>query len=440
VRPLPAVDVPVDGYAAYGRHVNPTLAGFLRMTGRDLRLVRAKGSTVEDEGGRCYDDWIAGFGSLNLGHNPEAIHHAIRDHLATDAPNLYVESLNPFAGRLAARLTDAAGPGFEACFFCNSGAEAVEAALKTSLLATGGKRIVYAAGGYHGTTLGALSCMAAGPYRDGLADVLADFAEVPFGDLPALERELGAGGVAGFLLEPIQVEAGVRIAPDAYLREACEACHRAGALLLLDEVQTGMGRTGRLFAFQHAACPPDILVLAKSLGGGMVPMGATVMAHGIWERAYGGYLRCEIHNSTFGGNALACRVALQALERLSDPAFLAGVTRTATTLFSGLTEALAGSPMVQALRWRGLLGGIQLREVRHPWLRWENMGLPELAGRPSSGALLVERLARRGILAQVCGHDWSVVRVEPPLVVEAEACERFVEGVRDGVRWLEENA
>jgi acetylornithine/succinyldiaminopimelate/putrescine aminotransferase len=440
VRPLPALETVVDGYEAYGRHVNPTLAALLRLTGRDLRLVGAKGTTLEDREGRRYDDWVAGFGSLNLGHNPEPLRRALREHLDRDVPNLYVENLNPFAGRLAARLTEAAGPAFESCFFASSGAEAVEAALKTALLATGRPRIAYAAGGYHGTTLGALACMARGPYRDPFADVLADFVEVPFGDGAALRRALAAGDVAGFLMEPIQVEAGVRVGADAYLREVRAACDAAGTLLLLDEVQTGMGRTGRLFAFEHADIAPDILILAKSLGGGMVPIGAAVMGRGLWTRAYGTYLRAEIHNSTFGGNALACHVALEALERLSDPAFLAGVRRTAAELFASLSAAVGPSPVVEAVRWRGLLGGIALRDVRHPWLSWENLGLPELAGRPSAGALLVERLARRGILAQVCGHDWSVVRVEPPLVVEPETCARFVEAVRDGVRWLEEKA
>ena len=422
---------------AYTRHVNPSLGSFLGATGRDLRLVRAQGCTVEDEQGRRYDDWVAGFGSFNLGHNPPSLKQVLREHLESEVPNLYVENLNPFAGRLAAALTEAAGPVFETCFFCNSGSEAVEAAIKTALLATGRPRIAYASGGYHGTTLGALACMARGPYRAGLEGALADFVEVPFGDLPALQDALARHDIAGFLLEPVQVEAGVRIASDVYLRDAREACHRAGALLLLDEVQTGLGRTGSLFAFDQAQAPPDILILAKSLGGGMVPIGATVMARGLWARAYGSYERCEIHNSTFGGNALCCRVALEALAQLSDPDLLVQVRRRAALLFGALTRALASSPLVEAVRWRGLLGGIALREPDHPWLLWENLGLPELKGRPAAGPLLVDRLSRQGFLAQVCGHDWSVVRVEPPLIVDDAACARFVDAVSDGVRWLE---
>lgn len=435
-----ATGVALDSLRAYTRHVNPTLGRFLEMTGRGHRLVRAQGCVVEDAEGRRFDDWIAGFGSFNLGHNPPELKAVVAEHLAADPPNLFVESLNPFAGELAARLVAAAGPGFETCFFCNSGSEAVEAALKTAVLATGRSRVAYWQGAYHGTTLGALACMAHGPYRDGLEGVLAAFDELPFADLPALEAALRSGEHAALLLEPVQMEAGVRIVPDDVLRGAREVCHRNGCLLVLDEVQTGMGRTGDLFAFQRASAAPDILVLAKSLGGGLVPIGATVTAEGLWQRAYGGYLRCEAHNSTFGGNALACRVACATLDRLAEPGFLGSVRCRAQHLFGALERELNGSPVVARISWRGLLGGIALREPEHPWLRWEHLGLPELSGRPVSGPLLTERLFRRGILAQVCGHDWSVLRVEPPLVVDDAACDRFIESVADGIRWLEAHA
>jgi putrescine aminotransferase len=416
--------------------VNPTLGAFLKLSGRSLRLVRGAGCQLEDADGRRYDDWIAGYGSLNLGHNPPFLKEAMRRHLDRDAPMLFVENLNPYAGELATRLVAAAGPEFETAFLCSSGSEAVEAALKTALLATGRKRIAYAAGGYHGMTLGALACMARGPYRDDFADVVPDYREVPFGDLAALEEALGSGEMAAFLMEPIQVEAGLRIASDDYLRGARELTRRHGSLLVLDEVQTGMGRTGALFAFQHSGTAPDILVLAKSLGGGMVPMGANVLAAGLWARAFRGFRGGEINCFTFGGNALGCTVARETLAHIDDAAFLDGVRRRGETLFSRLTASLDGSPVVERISWKGLLGGIALREPDHPWLRWENLGLPELADSPISGAMLVERLARHGILAQVCGHDWSVVRVTPPLIVDDATCARFVDAVGEGVRWL----
>jgi putrescine aminotransferase len=427
----------MDGYAAYGRHVNPGLARFLELAGRDTRFVSGRGGVLLDAEGGAWDDWIAGFGSLNLGHNPPAVKAAVAEHLALDVPNLYVESLNPFAGELAARLVALAGETFETCFLANSGAEAVEAALKTALLATGRPRIAYAAGGYHGTTLGALGCMGRGPYRAGLDGVLPDFREVVFGDAGALEAALAPGDVAAFLVEPIQMEAGARIAEDGYLAAAREACDRHGALLILDEVQTGIGRTGALFACHHAGVEPDLLVAAKALGGGVMPIGATLMRRGLWERAYPGYLRAEIHNSTFGGNALACRAALATLDVVAEPAFLEGVRRRGEALFAALREALAGLPAVERVSGRGLLGGIALREAGHPWLAWESLGLAELAGYPVAGALVVERLARRRILAQVCAHDWSVLRVEPPLTVDDAACARFVAAVVEAVSWLQ---
>jgi acetylornithine/succinyldiaminopimelate/putrescine aminotransferase len=429
----------MDGYAAYARHVNPGLGRFLELSGRDVRFVSGRDTVLEDADGVAWDDWIAGFGSLNLGHNPPAIKAALAEHLAGCAPGLFVESLNPFAGELAARLVALAGERFETCFLSNSGAEAIEAALKTALLATRRPRIAYAEGGYHGTTLGALACMARGPYRADLDSVLAAFRAVPFNDAAALEKALAEGDVAAFLVEPIQMEAGARIAESGYLHAAREACRRHGALLIFDEVQTGLGRTGALFAWQHAGVEPDVLVSAKALGGGLVPIGATLMARGLWERAYPGYLRAEIHNSTFGGNALACRAALATLDVVADPAFLDSVRRRGEALFSSLRAALSGTACVERITGRGLLGGIALRGTSHPWTTWENLGLEELAGHPTAGALVVERLARRRILAQVCAHDWSVVRVEPPLTVDDATCARFVDAVAEAVRWLEQH-
>jgi len=432
--------LPIDPFDAYTRHVNPGLGRFLRLSGRDLRLVRAAGCILETSDGRRYDDWLSGFGAFNLGHNPPALKAVFREHLEGDPPNLYVENLNPFAGELAQRLLRAAGPGFGTCFFCNSGSEANEAAIKTALVATGRRRVAHADRAYHGTTLGALACMGRGLYRDDFAAVLADFPEVPFGDLGALEEVLARGDVAAFLVEPVQMEAGMRPASPEYLRGAHELCHRYGALLILDEVHTGMGRTGALFAWQDAGVLPDIFVLAKSLGGGLVPIGAAVMGEGIWERAFGSYLRCEIHSCSFGGNALACRVAMKALELLGDPGLLAAVQQRGEELFGALQRALAGSPVVERITWRGLMGGIQLRDVGHAWLQWSALGLPELAGYPVTGPLVVERLGRRGILASVCAHDWSVLRVEPPLVVDRATCQRFVDAVSAAVAWLAAHA
>ncbi|NUQ75920.1 MAG: aspartate aminotransferase family protein [Polyangiaceae bacterium] len=430
----------MDPFRAYAKHVNPALGRFLELTGRGTRFVRAEGASIEDEDGTAYDDFLAGFGSLNLGHNPPRIKAAIVEHLRGDAPSIFHECLNPFAGALAEKLVAATNGAFETAFLCNSGAEAVECALKTAIAVTGKSKIAYAEGGYHGTTLGALACMAKGLYREPFEAVLNKHIEIPFGDLEALEQALAKRDIAAFLLEPLQMEGGARLASPDYLRSASELCRANGALLLLDEVQTGIGRTGALFAYERLGTVPDMLMIAKSLGAGIVPIGATLMRKDLWEAAFGSYLRSEIHNSTLGGNALACRTAEAVLDEILAPGFLESVRARGDALFAALKQAIGKSPMVRRISHLGMLGGIALADVAHPWLTWEGMGLSELSGYPSSGPLVVERLFRRRILAQVCGHAWSVVRVEPPLIVSDEACARFVDAFADAIQWLEENA
>ena len=266
---------------AYEEHVNPTFGRFLSMTGRDLRLVHARGTTLTTSDGRAFDDWIAGFGVFNLGHNPDVVLDAVRAALDAHAPNLFPENLNPAAGELASALTRAAGAPFAIAHFTNSGSEAVDMAIKTAILATGRTKIAYADRAFHGTTIGAISCAGDGPFREGLEGVLHEFVEVPFGDASALDRD----DLAAFIVEPVQMEGGARIATRV-LREIANVCRERGTLLLFDEVQTGMGRSGRLFAFQALGVVPDVVILAKALGGGVMPIGATLMPRELWSRAW----------------------------------------------------------------------------------------------------------------------------------------------------------
>ena len=423
-------------FGAFGRYVNPPLARFLALSGRDQRFVRAEGCTLETDGGEMYADWIAGFGSLNLGHNPPPVLESLQRHLAQAAPNLHIEALNPYSGRLAEALVRAAGPGFGTCFFCNSGTEAVEAAIKLAMAATRRREIVYCEGGYHGTTLGSLTMMAGGDYRAPFEPLLGGFHAIPFDDLAALEGALKQCPAA-FVVEPVQVESGVRILAPGFLPAAKDLCQRYGALLILDEVQTGMGRTGRLFAFHEEGIAPDVLVLAKSLGGGMMPLGAIVIGEGLFQRAYGDGVKSEIHNSTFGGNALACIAGLEALAQIAAPEFLARVAQRAGELQTLIQDAIGAHALVSRIALKGLLGGISLVEADHPWFSWSHWGLDELSGRPAAGALLAHRMHRRKFLVQICGHDWSTLRVEPPLIVSSEESRRFALALREELDWIE---
>jgi putrescine aminotransferase len=267
---------------------------------------------------------------------------------------------------------------------------------------------------------------------------LPSFVEVPFGNASALDRALAAGDIAAFLLEPIQMESGVRIASTEYLHQVQDICRRNGTLLILDEVQTGMGRTGRAFAFQLAGVEPDIFTLAKSLGGGIVPIGTAVVADSVWHKAFGTYSRCEIHNTSFSGTSIGCAAAIRSLEVISKPAFLENVSRRGSDLFGALRDRLRGNSAVENINGLGLMGGITLRPVRHPWLQWENLGVPDLAGFETAGALVVERLTRKHILTQICAHDWLTVRIEPPLIVDEPACRRFVDAICGAIEWLKD--
>ena len=421
---------------AFASYVNPPLAKFLALSGRAQRFVRAQGCALQTDEGERYADWIAGFGSLNLGHNPPALVEALQRHLQAGAPNLFIEALNPYAGRLAERLVRASGDAFGTCYFCNSGAEAVEAAIKLAIAATGRRGIVYCEGAYHGTTLGALSMMARGEYREPFEPLLPQFRDIPFNDRGALAAALEAKPAA-FVLEPVQVESGVRMLDAGFLAAARDLCRAHGTLLVLDEVQTGLGRTGRLFAFQHEDAAPDILVLAKSLGGGLMPLGAVLAGKGLYERAYGDPLRCEIHNATFGGNALACCAGYETLAALQAQGFLEQVAARGRQLHGLLQTKVADHPLVGRIAMHGLLGGVTLKESAHPWLSWAHWGVDELCGRPATGPLLVHRMLRRKFLVQVCGHDWRTLRIEPPLIVSEGECREFVAALREELDWIQ---
>lgn len=436
---FPMTSAPAD----WDTYCNPPLARFLRLTGRDLRFAAGEGCTLLERDGRRFQDWVAGFGALPFGHRPAAIADALRAALDDPRPGLIVEGANPQAGALARELVAAAGPGYETAYLTSSGAEAVEAALKTALAATGRPRLACAAGGFHGTTLGALACTAPGAFRDPFRSALPPVEVVPWGDLDALRSTLASGEIAGFLLEPLQVEAGVREAPPGWLSGAQALCREHGALLLLDEVQTGLGRTGALFAMHglngEAPLEPDVLILAKALGGGLVPSAAAVMRRGVWERAFGDPLRCEAQASTYGGNALACAAGRAALAAVQAPGFLDGVRARGAALRAALEARLAACGALERgaeVRGAGLLLGVALPEPRHPWLSWDSLGLPELTGRPVSGPLVVQRLLRAGLLTQICGHDWRVLRLEPPLIVDEPACAALVGALGEAVEWL----
>ncbi len=363
---------------------------------RPVALVRGQGAVVWDADGRAYIDCMAGHGVANLGHCHPVVTAAIQAQaaqLVTCSEAVYNDQRAAFMAELVEHT-----PGnMDRVFLCNSGAEAIEAALKFARLLTGKTNIVATSRGFHGRTMGALSATWNPKYRDPFAPLVPGFTHVAYDDLDAIAEAIDQD-TAAVLIEPIQGEGGVNVPADGYLVGLRELCSRRGVLLILDEVQTGMGRTGDWFACDHVGVEPDLLCLGKALGGG-VPMGAVV-----WPDALG-TLPAGVHGSTFGGNPLACAAGRAVLRVLAQDELPARAARLGRELKAALeTPEIA---VVRAVRGRGLMVGIDLRQRVTPYLK---------------------TLMDEGVLALPAGP--TVLRLLPPLVISQDELAQVVETVR----------
>jgi len=414
--------------ARYARHVNPAFVELLDVLGYGRVFARAKDVWVWDDEDRRYLDLLAGFGAVNIGHNHPRLLARLAEFLASGEPNLHHTGPSPHAAALGEALA-ARMPGLDVCLVSNGGAEAVEAAVKLARAATGRARIVYCEGGYHGTSFGALSVMDERRMREPFEPLLPECAAIPFGDADALEAALARGAVAAFVAEPVQAEAGVRVAPPGYWKRVREACDRHGALLALDEVQTGLGRTGTLFALESEGIAPDIVALAKSLGGGIAAIGATLVRRDVHARAYGARERFDLHGSTFGGNSFACVAALETLAIVDEARLCANAAQRGAQLLDGLRARLAGHPLVADIRGRGLLVAVELGPTPAGWLNRIAPGLVSLAAEKVAGQWMALRLLEAGMICQPAAHAWNVLKIEPPLTIDAREIARVVDAV-----------
>ena len=401
----------------YARFVDPAFMRLLGVLGYGRVFARAEDVYVWDEQGRRYLDLLAGFGSVNIGHNHPRLVARMRAFLAAQALNLSHTGPSPPAADLAERLAGATGGPLEVSLFSTGGAEAVEAAMKLARASTGRTRLVAADAAYHGLSLGTLSLTGSPRMRAPFEPLLADCSVVPFGDAGALERELRGGNVAAFIVEPVQIEGGVRFPSDGYLAAARTLCTTYRTLLVFDEVQTGFGRLGSLFAFQQAAVVPDILVLGKSAGGSIASIGITMTSRAIQKRAYGSMRRFDLHGSTFAGNAFACTAAAETLRIIADERLCANARERGDELIAGLRQRLGGHPLVRDIRGRGLLIAIELRASVEK--------LAELL----VGQWLSVALLERGIIVQPASQAWNVLRIEPPLTMTSAHVDEAIEAV-----------
>jgi len=410
----PGADDLAQVIARYQRHVNAGLASLFRFMGFEAVEWRAEGSTIWDTEGRDYLDLLAGFGTLALGHRPAAVVAAVKDQLDRMPLSSRVLFNKPTAD-LATELASILPGDLEKSFFCHSGAEAVEGALKLARLHTGRPGIVATSGGFHGKTLGALSVSGREVYRKPFSPLIPDVTHVPFGDSYALAQTVGET-TAAVIVEPIQGEGGVLVPPDDYLLNALETCRRTGALLIADEVQTGFGRTGAMFACNHSGVVPDIMCMAKALGGGVMPLGAFSSRADIWACLETNPL---IHSSTLGGNPLACTAGLAAVREIQRQDLPARAARLGEHALARLRDLQARHPDIVAdVRGRGLLIGVQFTD-------------PDIAG------LVIAALAQRRIIAAYTLNNPEVVRIEPALTIPEEALDRGIDGLHEAVEQTE---
>ncbi len=399
----------------YEEHINRGLVKLLRFGGIEATEYRASGMYVEDEEGNRYLDCLGGFGALNFGHRHPKIVEAVIKQL-----NLMPLSsrvlFNGVQARLAKMLSDLLPGDLRYCFFCHSGAEAVEACIKLARLSTRKRKVVATQNAYHGKTLGALSASGREVYRSPFEPLLQWFVHVPFGDVNALDREVDED-TAAVILEPIQGEGGVIIPPDDYLLAAREICSERGALLILDEVQTGFGRTGANFAMEHYGVVPDLVALAKSLGGGVVPIGAAVGN----EKSFKGLFESPlIHSSTLGGNPLACAAACAAIEVLQEERLAERARESGDYFLSSLRRvAEMHGDLIKCVRGKGLLIGVEFCD-------------------PDIATIVVAGMFQRRVLVAYTLNNPLVVRFEPPLIIEREQIDEAVNAFSEAIADAEE--
>jgi ornithine--oxo-acid transaminase len=414
----------------YAEHVNPQWVRLLDLLGMNAEYVDCQGERLRTADGRTILDFLSGYCVYNAGHNHPRIVQALREELAHNSPSMLQSHVSASAGELAARLCSLAGGRLKKAYFCSSGSEGVETAIKFARAFTGRDGLIAARGAFHGLTCGALSLMDHGFWSDGFGPLLPGVEFVDFGNLEQMEELLATRRFAALMLEPVQGEGGIVVPADDYLPKAQALCRRYGTLFVLDEVQTGLYRTGRFLAAQHYGLDPDMVILAKALSGGLVPVGAVLMTEGIYESVYGSLRRAIVHTSTYSENSLAMRAGLATLEVLEEEELGSRALAAGEAFRERLREALIGYEMVAEVRGLGFMTGIVFQAPRSLRLRISFETFHHI--HPAMfGQMLVMRMYREhGILTQICGNNFMVLKAAPPLNVSRESLDAFVEGVR----------
>ena len=411
------------------RHLDPSLVDVLRILGFDREYATARGSHLFDAAGRAHLDFHTGEGFASLGHNHPDVRDVLHAALAADLADGVQLHYSALAGMLAEELTGHLPSGLDAAFFANTGAEAVDSAMKFARAATGRHRFVSCDSGFHGVTLGPLSLVGDEFFKEGFGPLLDGCARVPFGDLDRLEAELRTGDVAAFVVEPIQGRM-VTLPPPGYLRAAQDLCRRHGTLFVIDEVQTGLGRTGSWFALERDGLEPDFVLVGKALSGGYMPVAAMVTTREIYQKAVGTLERSYVHQSTFGRNRLSMAAGLATVRIIERDGLVEQASRMGGLLVDGLRELQARYDMIREVRGAGLMIGIELQppssgpaRLACRLIRRANEGLfPQL--------VVIPLHRDHGVITMAAGMN-NVIKLLPPLTLSEGEARSFLAALDD---------
>lgn len=414
-----------DQYDLHMRYISPHMARVQQIIGFDKIYTRGEGAYLWDEDGIRYLDLLSGYSVFNLGRGHPIIRQALIELLSLDRPTLVKMDCPLLAGLLAEQLVRHMPPGLDAIFFASSGADAVDTAVKFARYATRRPRVLYLDHSFHGLTLGTLSINAGEAFRKGFAPLIPDTMAVQMNDPDALERELRKGDVAAFIVEPIQGK-GVYIPEGSYLPEAQRLCRKYGAQFICDEVQVGLGRAGRFLCCEHWNLEPDMVTIAKSLGGGYVPVSATMMRREINDKVFGSLKRAQVHSTTFGQNDMGMAAGLATLAVMDQENIVERSATVGAELLARLAALKERHEMIADVRGRGLIVGIEFRPPSALGLRaaWTTI---EAAEKGLFTQLVVMSLMRdHHILTQVGGPGVNIIKLLPPLIIGDEEVETIV--------------
>jgi ornithine--oxo-acid transaminase len=432
----PLAQYPSERVRLYEKYVNPQWVRLLDVLQMNVRYSRCIGTELHTEDGRQILDFNSGYCVHNAGHNHPRIKAAIIAELERDGAAMLQTGVPELAGVLGAQLCERAGGRLAKAYFASSGSEGVEAAIKFSRAHTGRVGMLSAKGSFHGLTCGALSLMSDAFWKDGFGPMLPEVEMVSFDALDELATKLASKRCAAFIVEPVQVEAGVRIPDSEYLQQAQALCRRYGTLFVLDEVQTGLHRTGPFLAAHHFGLDPDMIILAKALSGGLVPVGAVLMTDAVYNSTYSSFKRSIVHTSTYSENALAMRAGLATLEVLETERLGERATRLGQQLRDMLAARLADYEMIGDIRGIGMLTAIEFRAPKRLRLRIPFEAFKRIHPAMFGQVLVMHLFRDKGVLTQICGNNFMALKIAPPLIVTDDQLQQFVGALGDIVELM----